>query len=74
MKRLALILLCAALLCGCTPKEIPATEPTVPATREQETIPAATQPAQTQPPETMPRATEPVQTEAVEMIPVQAVP
>lgn len=74
MKRLALILLCAALLCGCTAKEIPATEPTVPATREQETIPAATQPAQTQPPETMPRETEPVQTEAVETIPVQAVP
>ena len=69
MKRIALILLCAVLLCGCTTVDTPVTEPTVPATQEKETIPAATQPEETLPPETVPQETEPAET-----VPVQTVP
>ena len=77
MKRFVIILLCAALLCGCTPKDVPATEPsepTVPATQTQETTPADTEPAETLPPETVPQETEPAQTEPAETAPVQSVP
>ena len=61
MKRFCLILLCAVLLCGCMPKDVPQTQPTVPATPPPETVPAATQPEETMPPETQPAQTEPVQ-------------
>ena len=67
MKRFAVILLCAVLLCGCAAVDTPVTEPTVPAT--QETAPAATDPVETLPPETAPQETEPVPTEPSETVP-----
>lgn len=60
MKRIAMILLCAALLCGCTPGASPETQPApTPAATQAPTAPAETRPAETDPPQTLPAETVP---------------